>query len=44
MKITGNGLDPNGLKKTYFALDELQNGYQYEALVTDINYSYSNPI
>jgi len=25
-------------------MDELKNGQQYDALITDVNYSYSQPI
>ena len=38
------GLDQSTLDKTYQSIEDLKNGQQYDALITDVNYAYSQPI
>jgi hypothetical protein len=40
----GNTLDEQVLKKTLYSLEDLKTGEQYDAMITDVNYSFSQPI
>jgi predicted RNA-binding protein with RPS1 domain len=44
MQKKGNNLDEVTLKSTLLSLDQLKAGQQYNALITDVNYAYSQPL
>jgi hypothetical protein len=44
MNKPGDQLDEGTLKKTYFGLEDLKAGEQYDAVITDVNYAFSQPI
>lgn len=44
MNKPADQLDETTLKKTIFSLDELKVGQQYDAVINDVNYSFSQPL
>jgi hypothetical protein len=44
MQTKGNVLDQTTLKSTLFSLGDLKSGHQYDALISDVNYAYSQPL
>jgi hypothetical protein len=44
MSKAANQLDAKILNTTLFSLEDLKVGTQYEAIITDVNYSYSQPL
>jgi len=44
MQKPGNSLDNSTLCKTLLSLADLKAGKQYDALITEVNYSYSQPL
>lgn len=44
MNKPGDQLDEGTLKKTYFGLEDLKAGQLYDAVITDVNFSHSQPL
>lgn len=44
MSRAGNNLDEATLSKTLLSFDDLKQGKQYDAMITDVNYAYSQPL
>ena len=38
------GLDDQTLKQTWNSVEDLKNNHEYEAIITEVNYAYSNPM
>jgi hypothetical protein len=40
----GNTLDEASLSKILLSLEDLKEGKQYDAIITEVNYAYSQPL
>ena len=44
MSRHGNTLDDQLLKQTLYSMEDLKVGQQYDAMITEVNYAFSQPI